>query len=72
MLKTIPIGILLQLLTYMAPTFAMGLWNVTGDGGGSVGRNAAIGLCLLPNMAMVYGCRVAFAFEGRGRFKKLI
>ncbi|CAG0925742.1 unnamed protein product, partial [Notodromas monacha] len=66
LLKTIPVGILLMLMTYMAPTFSLNLWNVSDGVEGTVGNSESLALCLMPNMAMVYGVRVAFAFEGRG------
>ncbi|CAG0897380.1 unnamed protein product [Darwinula stevensoni] len=66
LLLTIPLAMILMLVSYMAPTFSMGLWTSSEESQTTVTPASAVALSLLPNMALVFGIRIISFLEGRG------
>ncbi|CAG0883098.1 unnamed protein product [Darwinula stevensoni] len=66
LLLTIPLAMILTLVTYMAPTFSLELWRFTEESLAPVTPGSAVALCFLPNMALVFGIRILAYLEGSG------
>ncbi|CAG0915410.1 unnamed protein product [Notodromas monacha] len=63
-LKTIPLGLILAMASCMIPMLAFELWNPSSN---KAGPNGSLALCLLPNVAMVFGYRIVHSLEARGK-----